>query len=60
MGYGYGYSPASYGYGYGAAPPPVVQPHRKKILGTGLVGGALGGLLIGDMISGAAAYDAGL
>ncbi|XP_064989758.1 protein SRC2-like [Musa acuminata AAA Group] len=60
VGYGYGYSPASYGYGYGAAPPPVVQPHRKKILGTGQLGGALGGLLVGDMISDAAAYDAGL
>lgn len=50
---GYGYPPPQPGYGY----PPVQRPQQQSStgrfgLGTGLLGGALGGLLLGDVLSG--------
>ncbi|KAI3821958.1 hypothetical protein L1987_09536 [Smallanthus sonchifolius] len=53
-GYGYGYPYQQPGYGYYPPPSaPVVHPRRSGMgFGTGLLGGALGGLLIGDMMSG--------
>ncbi|KAJ0598350.1 putative C2 domain-containing protein [Helianthus annuus] len=60
---GYGYypppPPASSGYGGYPPPPPVVVPPRGGRMGnsgmgfgTGLLGGALGGMLLGEMMSG--------
>lgn len=51
VGYWYGALPPA-GYGYGA-PPAVQKPKKEKGkmgLGMGLLGGAVGGLLIGDMM----------
>ncbi|WOL00429.1 hypothetical protein Cni_G09142 [Canna indica] len=60
--YEYGYPPAGYVYGYGYRAPPPPQPRKNNLgmgMGAGLLGGAIGGLLIGDMVSDVAAYDAG-
>ncbi|KAJ3669661.1 hypothetical protein LUZ60_011611 [Juncus effusus] len=63
----YPYPMAAPGYGYGAAPPQgygyVAQAPKKSNfgagLGMGLLGGALGGMVLGDLIVDNSAYDAG-
>ncbi|EPS60709.1 hypothetical protein M569_14094 [Genlisea aurea] len=66
--YGYGYPPpppmaypyaGQGGYRYGHAPPPMRNNNLGLGLGTGLIAGALGGLLLGDMMDDCGDCDSG-